>query len=68
MKIILSLCLLISFLSNQDLPDIRKQFIKAATSKAAADDFYTKLTDVSKENSKTLVAYKGASKAIMGKF
>jgi hypothetical protein len=68
MKIILSLCLLISFLSNQDLPDLRKQFVKAATSKTAADDFHTKMTDISKENSKTLVAYKGASKAIMGKF
>ena len=68
MKAILSLFLLITFLTNQDLPELRKEFVKAAASKAAADDFYAKLANISKDNSKTLVAYKGAARAIMGKY
>lgn len=68
MKAILTLFLFITFLNNQDLSEVRKQFIAAATSKSVAEDLYNKLTNISNEGSKTLVAYKGAARAIMAKF
>ncbi|MFA6152822.1 MAG: hypothetical protein WC716_15975 [Chitinophagaceae bacterium] len=68
MKSLFTFLFLISFFSTQDLPELRKQFILAAQSKNSATDFYHKLADAPKDGNKTLVAYKGASKALMGKF
>ncbi len=67
MKTLFTFLFLFSFLSIQDLPELRKQFIQASQSKSSAIDFYHKMKEVTKDANKTLVAYKGASGALMGK-
>lgn len=59
---------LVLLISNPELSEVRKQYTNAIDSKAKALNFYKLLENVSKEDSKTLVAYKGASIALQAKF
>lgn len=56
------------FVATPELSEVRKQYTNAIDSKANAEKFYKLLESVSKEDSKTLVAYKGASIALQAKF
>ena len=51
-----------------ELSEVRKQYTNAIESKENAQKFYKLLEGVSKQDSKTLVAYKGASNALQAKF
>ena len=68
MKLFLSICLLISFSSNPEITDIRKLYSSVLNTESNAKEFASKLADISKEDNKTLYAYKGASIAILAKF
>jgi hypothetical protein len=52
---------------NPSITEVRKLYATATSSEDNAKDFLEKLSDVSKEDNKTLVAYKGASLAIVSK-
>lgn len=56
------------FVATPELSEVRKQYTNVIDSKANAEKFYKLLESVSKEDSKTLVAYKGASIALQAKF
>jgi len=55
------------FLGNPSITEIRKLYGTANNSENNAKEFAQKLNEVSKEDNKTLVAYKGASIAILSK-
>lgn len=55
------------FLSPPSLTEIRKLYPTANTSESNAKEFASKLNEVGKESNKTLLAYKGASIAILSK-
>lgn len=55
------------FSSNPSLTEIRKLYATANDSESNAKAFAAKLDGVGKEDDKTLVAYKGASLAILSK-
>lgn len=67
MKIFFTFVLFFSFIANPSITEIRKLYATATSSEATAREFLDKLSDVSKEDNKTLVAYKGASLAIVSK-
>ena len=68
MKSFFSILFFLSFHSNQDFTEIRKIFPNAFSSIIAAKEFNSKFSDVTNDNNKTLVAYKGASIIIISKF
>ncbi|MBC7844923.1 MAG: hypothetical protein H7Y10_00345 [Flavobacterium sp.] len=68
MKLFLSICLLISFSNIPEISEIRKLYATVIISESNAKEFASKLSDITKEDNKTLVAYKGASIAIMARF
>lgn len=53
--------------SNPSITEIRKLYATANDSESNAKEFASKLEEVSKEDNKTLVAYKGASLTILSK-
>ena len=55
-------------LSIPSITEIRKLYATANSSESNAKEFASKLADISKEDNKTLYAYKGASIAILAKF
>ncbi|WP_348799554.1 hypothetical protein [Flavobacterium adhaerens] len=57
----------ISFFWNPSITEIRKMYVTAATSESVAKDMAQKLSGVTKDDDKTLVAYKGASIIILAK-
>lgn len=61
------LFLFLFFFSNPSVTEIRKLYATAKNSESNAIAFAKKLADVSKEDDKVLVAYKGASLAIISK-
>lgn len=61
------LAFFILFFSNPSITEIRKLYASANNSESSAKEFASKLSEVSKEDNKTLVAYKGASIAILSK-
>lgn len=67
MKTFFSLILFFAFFSNPSITEIRKLYATATSSEVNARDFMSKLADVTKEDNKILVAYKGASIAIVSK-
>lgn len=67
MKTLFSFILFFTVFSNPSITEIRKLYATATTSEANAKDFASKLADVGKEDNKTLLAYKGASIAILSK-
>ena len=54
-------------LGSPSLTEIRKLYVNATGSESNARDFAAKLLNVDKEDNKVLVAYKGASLALMSK-
>lgn len=68
MKSFFSILFFLSFHANQDFAEIRKTFPNASSSIIAAKEFNSKFCDVTNDNNKTLVAYKGASIIIISKF
>ena len=68
MKLLISIfCLLFSF-SNPDISEIRKLYPDAANSEVTSKEFLLKLSEVTNESNKTLLAYKGSSITISAKF
>jgi hypothetical protein len=68
MKWIIAILLGINFLSIPEISEIRKVYPNASNSEAATLELNSKLSDVTNESNKTLVAYKGASIAMSAKF
>lgn len=68
MKLLLSICLFLSFSNIPEIADIRKLYPTAVISESNAKEFALKLTNIEKEDNKTLVAYKGASIVIISRF
>ena len=68
MKLLISIfCLLFSF-GNPDISEIRKLYPSAANSEVASKEFLSKLSEVTTESNKILLAYKGSSITISAKF
>jgi seryl-tRNA synthetase len=61
------LFLFLFLFSNPSITEIRKLYSTVNSSESNAKEFASKLNEVSKEDNKTLVAYKGASLAILSK-
>jgi hypothetical protein len=61
------LVLFLFLFSNPSITEIRKLYGNVLNSESNAKEFASKLNEVSKEDNKTLVAYKGASLAILSK-
>lgn len=61
------LFLFLFFVGNPSVTEIRKLYATAPTSESVAKDLSSKLADVSKEDNKVLLAYKGASIIILSK-
>lgn len=55
------------FFANPSLTEIRKLYAAASTTDSVAKDMAEKLADITKEDDKTLLAYKGASVIILSK-
>jgi hypothetical protein len=68
MKLFLSIFLLISFSNTPEIGDIRKLYSSAINTESNAKEFASKLADVTKEDNKTLVAYKGASIVALSRY
>jgi len=68
MKFFFSIFLFLAFSKNPEITEIRKLYTSVLNSESNAKEFASKLSDVSKEDNKTLYAYKGASIAILAKF
>ena len=68
MKLLCSILYLLFSFSNPDIAEIRKLYPNAANSEVASKEFLTKLSEITSESNKTLVAYKGSSITISAKF
>ena len=68
MKLFLSIFLFLVFSKNPEITEIRKLYVTVVNSESNAKEFASKLSDVTKEDNKTLYAYKGASIAILAKY
>jgi hypothetical protein len=68
MKLLLSLVLWINFTGTPDLASIRKMYADVAKSEANAKEFTAKLSGISNNDEKILVAYKAASIVLESKF
>lgn len=68
MKLLVSLLLWINFANTPDLASIRKIYPDVAKSEANAKEFTEKLSGVSNNDEKILVAYKAASILVDSKF
>ncbi|TRX31245.1 hypothetical protein FNW52_18695 [Flavobacterium sp. ZT3R18] len=67
MKILFAFILFFEFSSNPSITEVRKLYPTVTSSETNAKEFVEKLAAFSKEDNKTLVAYKGASLAIVSK-
>ncbi|WP_281321873.1 hypothetical protein [Flavobacterium aestivum] len=61
------LALLLFLLSDPSITEVRKLYASASGSESNAKEFASKLSEVTKEDNKTLVAYKGASMTIVSR-
>ena len=68
MKTICFLTIFVWMWFNSDLAEIRKIYPKVADSESNAKEFSSKLTNITFESEKTLIAYKGASIALISKY
>jgi aspartyl-tRNA synthetase len=68
MKLLFSILFSLFTLVNFDISEIRKLYPNVASSEVNAKDFAAKLADVSNDDTKALVAYKGASITISSKY
>lgn len=67
MKFLSILILIISITLSPDIDTVRDAYKEAAQDKTKIEDFSKLLTDVSKNNNATLIAYKGASTTLLAK-
>ena len=68
MKAIITLVCYVIFLGPPELSEVRQSYIGASGSKAGSDQLLKLLSDVTREDAKVLVAYKGAALALSGKY
>lgn len=68
MKWIIGILFCVNFLSIPEISEIRKLYPNASNYQTATLELNSKLSDVTYESNKTLVAYKGASIAMSAKF
>lgn len=68
MKLLFSILLWINFAGNPDLASIRKMYTDVTKSETNAKDFVEKLSGVSANDEKIMVAYKAASILLDSKF
>lgn len=68
MKLLISLLLWINFVGTPDLASIRKMYSDVTKSETNAKEFTQKLSGVSNDDDKILVAYKAASILLDSKF
>lgn len=68
MKIIASFFFLLLFSVNTNIEEIRKLYVKAYDSEVNSKEFAKKLESISSDNDVVLVAYKGASMAMVSKY
>lgn len=68
MKTAFAFIFLFLIFSNPELSEVRKLYANAVNSKADGEKLIDLMASVSKDDNKTLVAYKGASLALKGKF
>lgn len=68
MKLILSLFILLGFAKNPEVAEIRKLYPTVIQSESNVNEFASLLSKVTKEDNKTLLAYKGASVTLLAKF
>lgn len=68
MKFLLSILILLSFAKKPEIGEVRKFYPTAIDSESNANDFANLLSSVTKEDYKTLVAYKGASIALLARY
>ena len=68
MKLLVSLLLLINFAGTPDLASIRKMYADVPKSETNAKEFTEKLSGISNNDDKILVAYKAASILLDSKF
>ena len=68
MKLIFTFLFLFHSFSFSELSEIRKMYPNVAVSETSIKDFQDKLSDVTMESNKVLVAYKGASIVMFTKY
>lgn len=68
MKLIFTLIFFLHTFSTPELSEIRKIYPKVALSESSITDFQEKLSDVTLQSNKVLVAYKGASTVMLTKY
>lgn len=68
MKLFLSIFLFLIFSNIPEIADIRKLYSSVVNTESNAKEFASKLADITKENNKTLVAYKGASIVALSRY
>lgn len=68
MKFFLSIFLFLFFAKNPEITEIRKLYPTVIDSESNAKEFASKLSEISKEDNKTLFAYKGASITVLARF
>lgn len=68
MKLIFTLLIFLQTYSNPELTEIRKMYPNVAVSENSIKAFQDKLSDVTLESNKVLVAYKGASVVMLTKY
>ena len=68
MKLFLSIFLFLSLSNTPEITDIRKMYSSVANTESNTKEFASKLADVTKEDNKTLVAYKGASIVALSRY
>lgn len=68
MKSLLSIFILLVFVKNTEITEIRKLYATVLQSENNAKEFASKLSDVDKEDNKTLYAYKGASTTLLARY
>jgi hypothetical protein len=68
MKLLFSIFYFLFSFSNPDISEVRKLYPNAASSEATSKEFLLKLSEVTTESNKTLLAYKGSSITISSKF
>ena len=68
MKLLFTILFVLTTLSTPDLTEMRKMYPKVAVSENSIKEFQDKLSDVTLESNKVLVAYKGASIVMLTKY
>jgi disulfide oxidoreductase YuzD len=68
MKLIVSILIGLIFFGDAELNEIRKMYPKVAVSESSIKNFQAKLSEVTMEHNKVLVAYKGASTVMFTKY